>query len=253
MLLRTLSNPLRAGCLLILCISGANASTVGTYVSTEKQIPVLELYTSHGCSSCPPADAWLRGFADNPGLWKDFIPLAFHVDYWDGLGWPDRFASGVYSERQRQYLRSDRLSGVYTPGFVLAGREWKGWFRNQDPPFSPGADVGRLSVELAEGSRAVIRFMPTTALPSDRLTAHLAIVGLGLTSHVGRGENRGRDLEEDFVVLGYRSSRQASAETEWDLAFPETVTARTTRRAIAAWVSVGADPTPLQAVGGWLP
>lgn len=237
---------------LLLSTCGVSASTLGSYVSPEEQVPVLELYTSHGCSSCPPADAWLRRLADRPGLWQDFIPLAFHVDYWDSLGWPDRFGSGTYSDRQRQYHREGRVSSVYTPGFVLGGREWRGWFGGSEPALSPGSSVGRLSMELSDGPRAVIRLAPVEAVDPGRLTAHLAILGFGLTTHVAGGENHGRDLTEDFVVLGYRSSGRAVSAPEWDLALPEVTTARTTRRAIVAWVSVDTDPAPLQAVAGWL-
>jgi hypothetical protein len=108
-------------------------------------------------------------------------------------------------------------------------------------------------MQLRDGPHAAIRFKPLKAWDPERLTAHLAVVGFGLTTPVGGGENRGRDLDEDFVVLGYGSSRQASALLEWDLAVPETVPAETTRRAIVAWVSADADPRPLQAVAGWLP
>ena len=64
---------------------------------------MLELFTSQGCSSCPPADAWLSGLVQRSGLWREVIPLAFHVDYWDRIGWKDRFANPGYSERQRDY------------------------------------------------------------------------------------------------------------------------------------------------------
>ena len=241
-----------AACLL-LAACGVSASTPGYYVSPEEQVPVLELYTSHGCSSCPPADTWLRRLADRPGLWMEFIPLAFHVDYWDSLGWPDRFASRIYSSRQRQYRQGGWISSVYTPGFVLGGREWRGWFRDREPTLSPGSRVGRLSLELNDGPRALIRFSPVEAVTPGRLTAHLAILGFGLTTQVSACENRGRDLEEDFVVLGYRSSRRSASASEWEMTLPDVVPVRTTRQAIVAWVSVDVDPTPLQAVAGWLP
>ena len=73
--------------------------------SGERQIAVLELYTSEGCSSCPPAETWLSRLREAPGLWKDFVPLAFHVDYWDYLGWRDPWGSREYSNRQRAYRR----------------------------------------------------------------------------------------------------------------------------------------------------
>jgi hypothetical protein len=233
--------------------SGVNAATPTLDESRGKQVSVLELYTAYGCSRCPPADAWLRKLADWPGLWREFIPLAFPVDYWNDLGGPDRVASKTFSDRQREYARQGRLSSVYTPGFVLRGHEWRGWFRRSAPEWASRAVVGKLSLELRDDSHALIRFTPQEPVERARFTVHLAILGFGLTTAVAGGENRGRKLEEDFVVLGYRSAKQSSSLAEWNLALPKVIPARTTRRAIAAWVSVDADPTPRQAVGGWLP
>ncbi|MBA3543366.1 MAG: DUF1223 domain-containing protein, partial [Chthoniobacterales bacterium] len=77
---------------------------------------LLELYTSEGCSSCPPAEAGLSKLKDNPRLWQDFVPIAFHVDYWDRLGWRDPFASKEWTARQYEYSARWRSSSVYTPG-----------------------------------------------------------------------------------------------------------------------------------------
>ncbi|MDQ3115241.1 MAG: DUF1223 domain-containing protein [Verrucomicrobiota bacterium] len=73
---------------------------------------LLELFTSEGCSSCPPAEAWLSKLKDDPGLWRDFVPLAFHVDYWDRLGWRDPFASKVWTSRQYEYSARWKSSNV---------------------------------------------------------------------------------------------------------------------------------------------
>lgn len=233
--------------------SSAGAATPIVFESSENQVSVLELYTSQGCSSCPPADAWLSRFVDSPGLWSEFIPLGFHVDYWNDLGYPDPFASRAFSDRQRQYARQGHLSSVYTPGFVVRGEEWRGWFRRKPPALLSTENIGKLRLELHDGSRAKIQFKPTSPLQGDQLTLHLAILGFGLTTDVGAGENRGRTLKEDFVVLGYDTTQQFSGSGDWDLALPSVVPATTTRKAIAAWVSEGDNLTPRQAVGGWLP
>src|SRR5689334_8314649 len=73
------------------------------FTSGETQVALLELFTSEGCSSCPPAERWLGALRDAPGLWRDFVPIAFHVNYWDRLGWPDRFASREATQRQHAY------------------------------------------------------------------------------------------------------------------------------------------------------
>src|SRR5437899_10682781 len=97
-----LTGLLWAGC-------AASAQTTGvTFQSSEKQTALLELFTSEGCSSCPPAEAWLSRLQDSTGLWRDVVPVAFHVDYWDYLGWRDRWAAKDFSERQRAYAASWR-------------------------------------------------------------------------------------------------------------------------------------------------
>ena len=93
-----------------------------SYESSAKRTELLELYTSEGCSSCPPADRWLSKLLQDQALWTAFIPVAFHVDYWDYIGWKDRFARSTYSQRQRRYAREQSLRTVYTPGFILNGK-----------------------------------------------------------------------------------------------------------------------------------
>ena len=75
------------------------------FTSGAQQVAILELYTSEGCSSCPPAESWLNNLKASPDLWKHFVPVAFHVDYWNSLGWTDRWSSPEFSERQRDYAK----------------------------------------------------------------------------------------------------------------------------------------------------
>src|SRR5438105_5237324 len=82
---------------------------------------VVELFTSQGCSSCPPADALIHEIANDPKLRGRVIPLAFHVDYWDSLGWRDPFSSAEWSQRQALYARTMHLSSAYTPQAVVNG------------------------------------------------------------------------------------------------------------------------------------
>src|ERR1017187_258248 len=70
------------------------------FASGPAHVALVELYTSEGCSSCPPAERWLAARRDDPGLWRDFVPIAFHVDYWNQLGWPDRFSTREFTQRQ---------------------------------------------------------------------------------------------------------------------------------------------------------
>ena len=241
---------LAAVCLVLAGTAGAGPVT---FESSAERVAVLELFTSHGCSSCPPADRWLRRLTGHPGLWREFVPLSFHVDYWDGLGWPDRFARAAFSERQRRYARLGATDGVYTPGFFINGEEWRGFFHGRAPDLSPGKPAGRLRLVVTPGESARVRFRPTQ--PDGRRIAHVAVLGFGLTTPIGGGENAGRTLAEDFVVLGMAST-QANAgteTTEWELAWPQLKPAQPQRRAVVAWVSAPDHPGPLQAVGGWLP
>jgi hypothetical protein len=235
----------------LLLVSPANAGSVLELESPVEQATVVELYTSHGCSSCPPADRWLRRFLDHPDLWRQVIPLSFHVDYWDRLGWPDRFASPRFSQRQRDYRIAGHLSGVYTPGIVVGGREFRGWFRGSRADLSPGPEVGSLSLTVHDGGRTELRFDPSDGWQPQPLTAHLVLLGFDLSTPVHGGENAGRTLDEDFVVLGYAGSAP-SEDRQWHLNLPTASEPLPTRTAIAAWISAGTDPAPVQAVGGWL-
>ena len=95
------------------------------FQSGPKKVQLLELFTSEGCSSCPPAEASFSRLVNDPRLWHEFVPVAFHVDYWDGLGWKDPFASFEWTKRQQTYAEKWKAESVYTPAFVLDGREWR--------------------------------------------------------------------------------------------------------------------------------
>src|SRR5690242_2519357 len=123
-------------CLIFLSPSFCLNAQPITFQSSESQTSLLELYTSEGCSSCPPAETWLSRLKESPGLWKDFVPIAFHVDYWDYLGWRDSWSTKAFTDRQHAYARTWRNGSVYTPGFVLNGKEWRTWSRSQSVPTS---------------------------------------------------------------------------------------------------------------------
>ncbi len=160
---------------------------------TQRQ-HLLELYTSEGCSSCPPADRYLSQLKGEAGVW----PLAFHVDYWDHLGWPDRFAQPTFSDRQRSASRQNGSRFVYTPQFVLDGRDWrKGWGK---PPWRTSGRVtaDRLTLRLEQGETSTLTAHGTWAGRTGQI--FLAISENNLHSQVATGENAGRRLNHDFVV-----------------------------------------------------
>ncbi|MCG8487013.1 MAG: DUF1223 domain-containing protein [Chromatiales bacterium] len=224
-----------------------------TLESPAEQVKLVELYTSHGCSSCPPADRWLGKLESHPGLWQQLIPMAFHVDYWDYLGWQDRFASPAFSQRQREYRKSGALRSVYTPGFVVNGKEWRGWFRHPKLDLGTAKKVGRLTLDVQSGVGVKARFSPQVGGDEQRLEANLAILGFDLQSEIGAGENRGRTLSEHFVVLSHSRSKAQNQTGEWSLPWPDFDPSGSKRLAIVLWLSHPESGEPVQAVGGWLP
>ena len=121
-----------------------------SFISENSQVRLIELYTSEGCSSCPPADNWLSSLKDEPGLWSRFIPVAFHVDYWDYIGWKDSFAQASFTQRQRQYGQQNNLSSIYTPAVMLNGQEWTSWRQHNNLNSLPDKPAGKLSVNLKD-------------------------------------------------------------------------------------------------------
>ncbi|MFO1350906.1 MAG: DUF1223 domain-containing protein [Gammaproteobacteria bacterium] len=234
------------------CLSLSALADPVTLQSPANRVNLLELYTSEGCSSCPPADRWLSGLKGDARLWKQVVPVAFHVDYWDDIGWPDRFASAAYGNRQRHYAQTWGTSSVYTPGIVLDGKEWRSWFSRPDLKAPLGPEVGSLTLSI-DGQQAAATFATKTQLP-ERLELNLALLGFGLSTQVKAGENSGRTLDHDFVVLGHKQmvlTRASNGSYRGEITLPEAHVAAP-RKGLAAWVSVPGDPRPIQAVGGWL-
>jgi hypothetical protein len=169
------------------------------HAQVQSRPAVVELFTSEGCSSCPPAEAYIGQLA----LHKDVLALAFHVDYWDDLGWKDRFSSKMSTDRQYAYSAIRGRSSVYTPQVVIDGKdEFVGTDRRHidgaltvartGVPIGMSLERENLVIELRAGERAA---------PSEVL---LVPYVRKVTSSIGRGENAGRTLEEFNIVLGIR-------------------------------------------------
>ncbi len=238
-------------CTWLLChclVAPANTQTRLELDSGTEPVALLELYSSQGCSSCPPAERWISGLKEDPRLWKQLVPLVFHVDYWDYLGWADPYASSKYSQRQRRYHQLRRSKAVYTPGFMLSGQEWSRWFGLRRLPALPQpqtAEPGRLTVSLQAGNFEA-RYQPAGA--GQGLWLNAAILGFDIVTDIGRGENSGKKLPQDFVVLAHATYRGDGIH--WQASLP--AVDYTGKKAVAFWISRGAHPAPLQAVGGWL-
>lgn len=195
-------------------LAGAMASHgVSAEARCAKQSPahavaLLELYTSEGCNSCPTADRWLSRVAlDGPGPDR-VVPLAFHVDYWDRLGWKDRFASARFTERQQELARAAGSRAVYTPGVFFNLQEFRGWdsqARFQQALLAinarPAAADIRLEIETRSPRQVAVKAsFKAKSGAAVAPQAFLALYENRLSTDVRAGENIGITLHHDFVV-----------------------------------------------------
>jgi len=233
--------------------SAASPATAAShsFASDTQRTTLIELYTSEGCSSCPPAERWLSGLKDDLRLWKQFVPVAFHVDYWDYLGWRDRFSDARFSRRQGDYEQHGYLQTVYTPGVMKNGREWRGWYRAGIPSPAGADQVGVLKASLA-GGKLNVEFVPHRHYGTP-LLLNLALLGFDLSTPVAAGENSGKLLKHDFTVMDFRQLKQTAGNDgfRWEMDMPPLRASQGTA-GLALWVTVPGDPTPIQATGEWL-
>ncbi len=214
-----------------------------TFQSTEERTLLLELFTSQGCSSCPPAERWLNQFVDHPGLWSEVVPVVFHVNYWDRLGWKDPFADKRHTARQYSYSNQGKVRNVYTPCFISNGNEWRGWFKQESLP-SNRETSGILRGQITQGQLTV---QYSEEIP---LSLSLAILGFDLTTDVKSGENHGKNLEQQFVVLNHVTA--FSENGRWSVNLTSLNHRNTQRIGLAVWISKDDELTPIQATGTWL-
>lgn len=180
------------GLFVLTAASSAAAECVAQ--SAAARTHLVELFTSEGCSSCPPADAWLRGLRASARV----QPLEWHVDYWDSLGWPDRFDDARYTARQQQLASRSQRGISYTPEVALDGREWRGW-NHADTPLSnttPAPAHLTLTVQPGNPLHVALRSMP---IKGD-YRAYFVVAENGLSTAVRAGENDGVVLRHDHTV-----------------------------------------------------
>lgn len=172
--------------------------------SNGQQTAVLELYTSEGCSSCPSADRWLAALVELPNDELDVLALAFHVDYWDYLGWKDRFGSPRYTSRQRQLGSNNNQRTIYTPEFFVDGKEARGTRNVLDKIRSANKQQAQIQLKLSisKSSNALqIELQSVTPDAVDKPLRHRYFVYENqLMSDVTRGENSGERLFHQQVV-----------------------------------------------------
>ena len=212
------------------------------FTSGPAQTALVELFSSEGCSSCPPAERWLGSLRADPGLWRDFVPVAFHVDYWNRLGWPDRFSTREFTAREYAYAAAWHSDSVYTPCVVRNGVEAKAGAG----VLAPGRPAGRLTAAY-DGVALRVEFSSPGPAEARSYEVHAAILGGGIVSRVTAGENSGETLHQEFVALILVHGAPGA-----EIALERPKAAGVSRQALAVWITRRGELTPLQATGGWL-
>jgi len=213
--------------------------------SNNKQTQVVELFTSEGCSSCPPADRWLATLKHKAELWKDFVPVAFHVDYWDYIGWHDKFALAQNTQRHYLHKSNGNINSVYTPAILKAGKEWRYWkFKDIE---KSDLDTGKLSLKINQNNLTA-QFKD---LNNKGLNLVISLLAMNVVTKVKAGENTGKVLKHNFVVLKQKHiySNSGSWDYELDAQFFKS---EQHNLAFVAWVEMPNNPAPIQAVGRFL-
>lgn len=185
----------------LLCLSAAPATAACIASAQEARPHLVELYTSEGCSSCPPAERWLSTLRGNPG----YAPLELHVDYWDTDTWRDPYADARHTARQKESVRRAGRGIIYTPQIFVDGRLWKDW--PKAPPPEPPQQVApplSLTVTRGDGLAVAVR----TAAREDHAVA-VALTEDGLSNAVDGGENKGSLLQHDHVVRAFAGPQRA--------------------------------------------
>lgn len=214
---------------------------------------LVELYTSEGCSSCPPADRQLSLLAEELAAGDTAVPLALHVSYWDAIGWKDPYAQDVFTQRQRRLVHSAGDSTVYTPHFFIGGRalrDWRGEIGNAVRRINARpaqADIGLRAQPSADG-KLLVQADAASRTPSAVL--YLAVAESGLTSKVTRGENGGTTLAHDHVArLWHGPLPLQGGRIDMQQAFELPAQWRRERLSVVAFVQDERSGTVLQALG----
>lgn len=182
-------------------------------------VVVVELYTSQGCSSCPPADEFVAMLASNPQI----LPLALHVDYWDYIGWADKFAQGKFTDRQRAYAKAVGSRTIYTPQLIIGGAD-------RIEGFAPEETAERLRAHLEagtpvrltvtrEGDRLVIRAEADPPL-TEPVRVQLVRYKPEETVMIERGENAGKTITYTNIVTSWERVGDWTGQEPLELSAP---------------------------------
>jgi len=189
--------------------SGLALAAPCTATSPAHTVALVELFTSEGCSSCPPADAWLRDLPGSGYGVDKVVPLALHVDYWDYIGWKDRFASARYTDRQRMYSAIGSSRFIYTPQVVFDGRDFRSWHNGsafdravREANARPARATITVSLDAPDAGMTQVKVGAELPEDADRsgVALYVAAYENGQSTSVKAGENRGATLRHDYVV-----------------------------------------------------
>jgi hypothetical protein len=235
---------------MLACLLGSLSGATSAGTPSPIRPAVVELFTSQGCSSCPPADALLGELKSRPNV----LALAFHVTYWDSLGWADRFALPYADQRQSRYAQALNLSSVFTPQVIVDGRHSfvgsdRGAILSVIGSGAPGVDIAiqatgaELQIDVAAASRASNAPRTSSAPPASGDVLLLALLPEAQTA-IGHGENGGRTLHEFNIV------RASFALGTWDGGARRYALKRTALPADASMVAVVLQQSNQRAVLG---
>lgn len=195
------------GVVLAVALTGIVLSSDGHGIEATglPRVALLELYTSEGCNSCPPADRWVSSLPRPQLIPQKLVVLAFHVDYWNYLGWKDRFSQAGFTQRQQALVRANGLHTAYTPQLVLNGRDFRDMAGIESQVARHNAQTTRVNLALhADRTDSVLKasVLVDPAAPSapEPMELYVALYENNLESLVMSGENRGKRLKHDYVV-----------------------------------------------------
>ena len=229
----------------------SNKSQAQEYKSSPNKVHFIELFSTQSCSSCPPAQDWISKLKTNSHLWKTFIPIVYHVDYWNYLGWKDPYSSSQYSQRQRDYVAEWFSSTAYTPMFVYDGKEArKELLSNYN---KPGRPVGVLIAKKGNRGEYDIIFEPIAKYQTP-LVINYAILGSSIKTKITAGENNGVTLKHDFLSLKMNSKNMKVIGNKYvsKIKIDLKKIQPAPEKAIVFWVSLINSKMPIQSVGGIL-
>src|SRR5438876_4337656 len=172
--------PMRiAAAVLALFLADAAGAERCSALSGERTVALVELYTSQGCSSCPPADRWLSGFGARGYVPQRVVPLSLHVDYWDYISWKDPYAKSEFSVRQRKLTQLQRSALVYTPQVLLQGRDYRRWGRSTFDEavarINAQAAKARIALEIRSVGRQALEVEESEVLLDRGITDDVAL------------------------------------------------------------------------------